>query len=291
VIETRPTPDIAAAPPADPPATPRPSLPVRATESGAASALPPRVALSARKFNLYYGTNQALRAVSLELPAHSVSAIIGPSGCGKSTLLRSFNRMNDLIPGVRTEGVVQVGDVNVFAPATDVVELRRRVGMVFQRPNPFPKSIFENVAFGLRLLGLRNRGEIEARVERSLLQAALWTEVRDRLERPALQLSGGQQQRLCIARCLAVEPDVVLMDEPASALDPTATARIEELILELKARYTIVVVTHNMQQAARVSDRTAFMLNGELIEIGETRALFTRPGKKLTEDYITGRFG
>jgi phosphate transport system ATP-binding protein len=283
VIETTPRPDA-------PVAAPKPALPTRenaAPPPGTA----PRIALSARRFNLYYGAHQALRAVTLELPALSVSAIIGPSGCGKSTLLRSFNRMNDLIPGVRTEGAVRVGELDVLAPSTDVVELRRRVGMVFQRPNPFPRSIFENVAFGLRLLGLRQRGEIEARVERSLVQAALWTEVRDRLERPALQLSGGQQQRLCIARCLAVEPEVILMDEPASALDPTATARIEELILELKTRYTLVVVTHNMQQAARVSDRTAFMLNGELIEVGETRELFTRPAKKLTEDYITGRFG
>ena len=269
---------------------PRLATPARGSDRASATG-ERRIALSTRDFNLYYGAHQALRGVTLELAEHSVSAIIGPSGCGKSTLLRSFNRMNDLIPGVRTEGAVRVGELDVLAPSTDVVELRRRVGMVFQRPNPFPKTIFENVAFGLRLLGLRRRDEIEARVEHSLLQAALWTEVRDRLEKPALQLSGGQQQRLCIARCLAVEPEVVLMDEPASALDPTATARIEELILELKARYTLVVVTHNMQQAARVSDRTAFMLNGELIEIGETRELFTRPGQKLTEDYITGRFG
>jgi phosphate transport system ATP-binding protein len=270
---------------------PRLAMPARGPDRAAVAGERPRVALSTRDFNLYYGSNHALRGVTLELSEHSVSAIIGPSGCGKSTLLRSFNRMNDLIPGVRTEGEIRVGERDVLAPSTDVVELRRRVGMVFQRPNPFPKTIFENVAFGLRLLGLRNREEIEARVERSLVQAALWTEVRDRLEKPALQLSGGQQQRLCIARCLAVEPEVILMDEPASALDPTATARIEELILDLKARYTLVVVTHNMQQAARVSDRTAFMLNGELIEIGDTRELFTRPAQKLTEDYITGRFG
>ncbi|OGF04385.1 MAG: phosphate ABC transporter ATP-binding protein [Candidatus Eisenbacteria bacterium RBG_16_71_46] len=244
-----------------------------------------------RDFNLWYGTHQALKQVSLEVPDHSVTAIIGPSGCGKSTLLRSFNRMNDLIPGVRVRGSVRVSGLEVYAPSTDVVELRRRIGMVFQRPNPFPKSIFDNVAFGLRLLGLGNRTELEARVEDSLRHAALWDEVRDRLGKSALALSGGQQQRLCIARALAVEPEVLLMDEPASALDPTATARIEELVLDLKERYTIVMVTHNMQQAARVSDRTAFMLVGELIELGETRQLFTRPRQKLTEDYITGRFG
>jgi phosphate transport system ATP-binding protein len=252
---------------------------------------PEDVRLSTRNFSLFYGTQPALKSVTLDVPSNSVTAVIGPSGCGKSTLLRSFNRMNDLIPGVRTEGEVRVSELEVFAPGTDVVELRRRVGMVFQRPNPFPKSIFENVAFGLRMLGLRDRGELEARIEASLHRAALWDEVKDRLQHSALQLSGGQQQRLCIARCLAVEPEVVLMDEPASALDPTATARIEELILELKSRYTLVVVTHNMQQAARVSDRTAFMLSGELIEYDETRKLFTSPSKKLTEDYITGRFG
>src|SRR5580765_1129734 len=244
-----------------------------------------------RDFSLYYGATQALRAVSLEIPSTSVTAIIGPSGCGKSTLLRSFNRMNDMIPGVRTEGEIRFTGLDLRAPATDVVELRRRVGMVFQRPNPFPKTIFENVAFGLRMLGLRDRGELEARVERSLRQAALWSEVSDRLDRSALALSGGQQQRLCIARCLAMEPEAILMDEPASALDPTATARIEELVLDLKRAYTFVVVTHNMQQAARISDLTAFLLSGELIEIGETKQLFTRPRVKITEDYITGRFG
>jgi phosphate transport system ATP-binding protein len=245
--------------------------------------------VSAQDFSLFYGTHQALKRVTLEVPRHSVTAIIGPSGCGKSTLLRSFNRMNDLIAGVRTEGEARVGGVAVHA--TDVVELRRRVGMVFQRPNPFPKSIFENVAFGLRMLGLKDRAELEARVEASLRRAALWDEVKDRLERSALQLSGGQQQRLCIARCLAVEPEVILMDEPASALDPTATARIEELVLDLKSAYTFMVVTHNMQQAARISDRTVFMLSGELIEHDETARLFTSPREKLTEDYITGRFG
>ncbi|MEO5618714.1 MAG: phosphate ABC transporter ATP-binding protein PstB [Candidatus Eisenbacteria bacterium] len=247
--------------------------------------------LEARAFSLFYGTHQALKSVSLEMRGHSVTAIIGPSGCGKSTLLRSFNRMNDLIPGVRTEGEIFVAGSEVLGSGVDVVDLRRRVGMVFQRPNPFPKTIFENVAFGLRMLGMRDRRDLEGRVEQSLRRAALWDEVKDRLSRSALQLSGGQQQRLCIARGLAVEPDVILMDEPASALDPTATAKIEELIIELKAHYTLIVVTHNMQQAARISDRTAFMLSGELIEYDETRRLFTRPRQKVTEDYITGRFG
>jgi phosphate transport system ATP-binding protein len=259
-----------------------------AAGSGAPGAAP---ALATHNFHLFYGTHHALRNITLDIPAHGVTAIIGPSGCGKSTLLRAFNRMNDLIPGVRARGEVLVSGANVLDPATDVVGLRRRVGMVFQRPNPFPKSIFENAAFGLRMLGIRDRLEIEARVESSLRRAALWDEVGDRLGQSALRLSGGQQQRLCIARCLAVDPEVLLMDEPASALDPTATVRIEELMLDLKQRYTIVVVTHNMQQAARVSDRTAFLLSGELIEVGATQELFTRPRVKLTEDYITGRFG
>ena len=246
--------------------------------------------LTARDFDLFYGGLHALKRVSLAIPPESVTAIIGPSGCGKSTLLRSFNRMNDLIRGVRTVGELTLDGADILAER-DVVTLRRRVGMVFQRPNPFPKSIFDNVAFGLRLLGVRDRSELEGRVELSLRRAALWDEVRDRLERSALQLSGGQQQRMCIARCLAVEPEVLLMDEPASALDPTATARIEELVLDLKASYTIVVVTHNMQQAARISNRTAFMLNGELVEFDETSRVFTSPRQKLTEDYITGRFG
>ena len=268
-----------------------PAAPATPEPGSLHAASSPQIRLRTHAFDLFYGAHQALKAVTLEVPSHSVTAIIGPSGCGKSTLLRAFNRMNDLIPGVRVGGLVELSGSDVYAPATDVVELRRRVGMVFQRPNPFPKSIFDNVAFGLRLLGVRDRGELEARVEQSLRRAALWDEVRDRLGRSALALSGGQQQRLCIARALAVEPEVLLMDEPASALDPTATARIEELALELKARYTILVVTHNMQQAARISDLTAFMLQGELIEVGETRALFTRPRQKLTEDYITGRFG
>jgi phosphate transport system ATP-binding protein len=251
----------------------------------------PEGRLATRNFHLFYGAHHALRNITLDVPTNSVTAIIGPSGCGKSTLLRAFNRMNDLIPGVRTRGEVRVSGENVLDPATDVVALRRRVGMVFQRPNPFPKSIFDNAAFGLRMLGLRNRLEVEARVEDSLQRAALWEEVKDRLGQPALRLSGGQQQRLCIARCLAVDPEVLLMDEPASALDPTATARIEELMLDLKTRYTIMIVTHNMQQAARVSDRTAFLLSGELVEADATKQLFTSPRVKLTEDYITGRFG
>ena len=255
----------------------------------AAGAALPRIAT--REFSLFYGAHQALKSITFEVPANMVVAVIGPSGCGKSTLLRSFNRMNDLIPGVRATGEVRVSDMDVLSPATDVVELRRRVGMVFQRPNPFPKSIYDNVAFGLRLLGVRQRSELDGRVEESLRRAALWEEVRERLGGSALQLSGGQQQRLCIARALAVEPEVVLMDEPASALDPSATARIEELVQDLKERYTIVIVTHNMQQAARVSDRTVFMLAGELVEYEETSRLFTRPRQKLTEDYITGRFG
>jgi phosphate transport system ATP-binding protein len=270
------------------------TAPVRFAAEAAEQVEPPPAsgaALEARDYSLFYGPTQALRSISVVIPGHSVTAIIGPSGCGKSTLLRSFNRMNDLIPGVRTTGALRVAELDVLAPGTDVVDLRRRVGMVFQRPNPFPRSIFENVAFGLRMLGMRRKSDLMVYVERSLRQAALWDEVKDRLGRSALQLSGGQQQRLCIARSLAVEPDVLLMDEPASALDPTATARIEELILALKEHYTIVVVTHNMQQAARISDRTAFMLTGELVEFDTTRRLFTRPAKKVTEDYITGRFG
>jgi phosphate transport system ATP-binding protein len=275
---------------------PRPAPPAGRGAPGARlegepPAAPPPPRLTAEAFNLHYGAHHALHDVTIAVPGESVTAIIGPSGCGKSTLLRSFNRMNDLISSVRTSGRLTVSGEDVTGPAVDVVNLRRRVGMVFQRPNPFPRSIFDNVTFGLKLLGLRDRGELEVRVEDSLRRAALWDEVRDRLEQSALALSGGQQQRLCIARCLAVEPEVILMDEPASALDPTATARIEELVLELKHRYTILVVTHNMQQAARISDRTAFMLQGKLVEYGDTRQLFTNPREKLTEDYITGRFG
>ena len=282
-----PRPSLASAPL---PAPPDPASPGAPT-GGEPDAPAARVKLSAAHFHLHYGAHHAIQDVSLEIPEHSVTAIIGPSGCGKSTLLRSFNRMNDLIASVRTEGELRLGDEPILSPAIDVVDLRRRVGMVCQRPNPFPRSIFENVAFGLRLLGIRDRGELEIRIEDSLRRAALWDEVRDRLDRSAIALSGGQQQRLCIARSLAVEPEVLLMDEPASALDPTATARIEELVLGLKSRYTILVVTHNMQQAARISDRTAFMLQGELIEYGDTRQMFTSPRRQLTEDYITGRFG
>ena len=291
------TPRPQVGPPLPVPRSSEPPVPAESSAMEAAGAVPavptvpatPR--LGTRDFDLFYGTHHALRGISLDLPVNAVTAIIGPSGCGKSTLLRAFNRMNDLIPGVRTRGEVLVSGANVLGPGVDVVGLRRRVGMVFQRPNPFPKSIFENAAFGLRVIGIRNRLDLEARVEDSLRRAALWDEVKDRLTQPALRLSGGQQQRLCIARCLAVDPEVLLMDEPASALDPTATARIEELMLDLKRRYTIIVVTHNMQQAARVSDRTAFLLSGQLVEVGDTQQLFTRPRAKLTEDYITGRFG
>jgi phosphate transport system ATP-binding protein len=243
------------------------------------------------KLSLWYGAKQALRDVSMAVPKHRITAYIGPSGCGKSTLLRCLNRMNDLVDGVRTTGSIRIGGTDIHDPALDVTELRKRVGMVFQKSNPFPKSIYENVAYGPRILGVRGRADLEAIVERSLRGAALWDEVSDRLHESALGLSGGQQQRLCIARAIAVEPDVLLMDEPCSALDPIATAKIEELMLELKNSYTIVIVTHNMQQAARVSDYTGFMLLGELVEFGVTRELFTNPRDKRTEDYITGRFG
>ena len=243
------------------------------------------------KVSLWYGEKQALKEISMSVPKHRVTAYIGPSGCGKSTLLRCLNRMNDLVDGVKMTGSIRIGGTDISDPGLDVTELRKRVGMVFQKSNPFPKSIFENVAYGPRILGVRNRSDLEGMVERSLRGAALWDEVHDRLQDSALGLSGGQQQRLCIARAIAVEPDVMLMDEPCSALDPIATAKIEELMLELKNSYTIVIVTHNMQQAARVSDYTGFMLLGELIEVGVTRQLFTNPREKQTEDYITGRFG
>ena len=246
----------------------------------------------ARDLNFYYGAKRALENISIAIPANLVTAFIGPSGCGKSTFLRTLNRMNDIIPGTRVEGEIVIDGKNVYAPRTDVVALRRRVGMVFQKSNPFPKSIFENVAYGIRLNGLaQSRSDLHGLVEESLRQAALWDEVRDRLHDSAFALSGGQQQRLCIARALAVKPDVLLMDEPASALDPIATQRIEELVYQLKTSYTIVIVTHNMQQAARVSDRTAFFWLGRLVEFGPTDRLFTNPGEKLTEDYVTGRFG
>ncbi len=241
--------------------------------------------------SLWYGDKLALKDVSMSISKHRVTAYIGPSGCGKSTLLRCLNRMNDLVDGVRMEGSIRIGGTDIYDPGLDVTELRKRVGMVFQKSNPFPKSIFENVAYGPRILGTTSRNDLEGIVERSLKAAALWDEVNDRLGDSALGLSGGQQQRLCIARAIAVEPEVLLMDEPCSALDPIATAKIEELMLELKNSYTIVIVTHNMQQAARVSDYTGFMLLGELVEFGVTRQLFTNPHEKKTEDYITGRFG
>jgi phosphate transport system ATP-binding protein len=243
------------------------------------------------RLSFWYGTKQALKGVAMSVPKHRITAYIGPSGCGKSTLLRCLNRMNDLVDGVRMEGAIRIGGTDIYDPSLDVTELRKRVGMVFQKSNPFPKSIFENVAYGPRILAMHNRGDLQAIVERSLRAAALWDEVHDRLHESALGLSGGQQQRLCIARAIAVEPDVLLMDEPCSALDPIATAKIEDLMLELKNSYTIVIVTHNMQQAARVSDYTGFMLLGELVEFGVTRQLFTNPHDKRTEDYITGRFG
>ena len=240
--------------------------------------------------SLWYGAKQALKDITMAVPKHRITAYIGPSGCGKSTLLRCLNRMNDLVDSVKITGTIRIGGTDIYDPARDVTELRKRVGMVFQKSNPFPKSVFENVAYGPRILGLGSRADLEAIVERSLRAAALWEEVQDRLHDSALGLSGGQQQRLCIARAIAVEPDVLLMDEPCSALDPIATAKIEELMLELKNAYTIVIVTHNMQQAARVSDYTGFMLLGELVEFGVTRELFTNPRHKKTEDYITGRF-
>ena len=248
--------------------------------------------IAVRNLDFYYGKTQALYNVALEIPERIVMAFIGPSGCGKSTFLRTLNRMNDVIAGTRVAGEVLMDGVDIYQPGTDVVELRRKVGMVFQKSNPFPKSIFDNVAYGLRINRLTaTKAELEERVEQALIDAALWNEVKDRLKTSALSLSGGQQQRLCIARALAIRPEVVLMDEPASALDPVATHKIEELIVELKKQYTIVIVTHNMQQAARVSDTTAFFLLGKLIEVNSTEKMFTNPDEKLTEDYITGRFG
>jgi phosphate transport system ATP-binding protein len=252
----------------------------------------PRVAIDVDHLNFYYGAKRALEDITIRIPAHVVTAFIGPSGCGKSTFLRTLNRMNDIIGGTRVEGRVVIDGHDIYSPGTDVVALRRRVGMVFQKSNPFPKSVFENVAYGIRINGLASsRADLHERVEESLRSAAIWDEVKDRLHESALSLSGGQQQRLCIARALAITPEILLMDEPASALDPIATQRIEELIYQLKARYTIVIVTHNMQQAARVSDRTAFFWLGRLVEHGPTDRIFTNPAEKLTEDYVTGRFG
>ena len=244
-----------------------------------------------RNLSVSYGATKAVRNVSLDVPEQTVVALIGPSGCGKSTFLRALNRMNDVIAGATVEGKVLLGGRDIYAPDVDPVAVRRLVGMVFQRSNPFPKSIFENVAFGLKIAGMKDKAQLDERVERALRQAAIWDEVKDRLRESGLSLSGGQQQRLCIARALAVEPAVLLMDEPASALDPIATAKVEDLIAELKTELTIVIVTHNMQQAARVSQRTAFFYGGNLVEVGDTSRLFTRPHEKQTEDYITGRFG
>ncbi|MBL1261127.1 MAG: phosphate ABC transporter ATP-binding protein [Thiotrichaceae bacterium] len=249
------------------------------------------VAISVDGLKLFYGDKQALNGVDMKIPKHRVTAFIGPSGCGKSTLLRCFNRMNDLIDSCRVEGGVTIDGENIYGKAVDVVDLRRRVGMVFQKPNPFPKSIYENVAYGLRLQGIKDRRVLDEVIERSLKGAALWDEVKDRLSDSGMGLSGGQQQRLVIARAIAVEPHVLLLDEPASALDPISTLKLEELIYELKEKYTIVIVTHNMQQAARVSDYTAFMFMGDQIEFSDTDTLFTNPREKRTEDYITGRYG
>ena len=247
--------------------------------------------ITAKELNLWYGKSHALKNVSMSIPEKSITALIGPSGCGKSTFLRTLNRMNDLIPEVKIKGEVKYKGTNIFDPSVDVNELRKEVGMVFQKPNPFPMSIYDNIAYGPRTHGIKNKVRLDEIVEQSLKDAAIWDEVKDRLKKNALGLSGGQQQRLCIARALAVEPAVLLMDEPTSALDPISTSRIEELALQLKEKYTIVIVTHNMQQAVRVSDNTAFFLLGELIECDATDRLFSQPKEKRTEDYITGRFG
>ena len=247
--------------------------------------------MTVQGLNLWYGDHQALHDISLNIPEKSITALIGPSGCGKSTFLKTLNRMNDLIPGVKITGDVRYRDQDIFAPGTDVNELRREIGMVFQKPNPFPMSIYDNIAYGPRTHGIKNRAKLDEIVEKSLRGAAIWDEVKDRLKKNALGLSGGQQQRLCIARALAVEPEVLLMDEPTSALDPISTSKIEELAMQLKEQYTIVIVTHNMQQAVRISDRTAFFLLGELVECEDTQQLFSQPQDKRTEDYITGRFG
>jgi phosphate transport system ATP-binding protein len=254
--------------------------------------VPARPKIDVAHMNFYYGDNRVLHDVTVKMQPNQVTALIGPSGCGKSTFLRTLNRMNDIIPGTRVDGSICIDDLDIYDSAVDVVDLRRRVGMVFQKSNPFPKTIFENVAYGLRINRMASsRAQLSGRVEASLKAAALWEEVKDRLHTSALALSGGQQQRLCIARALAIEPEVILMDEPASALDPIATQRIEELIYQLKAKYTIIIVTHNMQQAARVSDVTGFFWLGRLVEYDRTEKIFTAPSQKLTEDYVTGRFG
>ena len=248
-------------------------------------------AITAKNLCLWYGSTQALKHIDIQIPGNNITALIGPSGCGKSTFLKTLNRMNDLVPGVRITGEVRYQGTDIFAPGLDVNALRREIGMVFQKPNPFPMSIYDNVAYGPRTHGIKSKAKLDELVEQSLRGAAIWDEVKDRLKKNALGLSGGQQQRLCIARALAVEPKVLLMDEPTSALDPISTSKIEELAMQLKERYTIVIVTHNMQQAVRISDRTAFFLLGELIEHGETEKLFSQPKRGETEDYITGRFG
>ena len=247
--------------------------------------------ISVKDLNLWYGQTKALKDINIEIPEKSITALIGPSGCGKSTFLKTINRMNDLVPGVRIEGNVEYGGQNIFDPAVNVNELRKEIGMVFQKPNPFPMSIYDNIAYGPRTHGVKNKAKLDDIVEKSLKGAAIWDEVKDRLKKSALGLSGGQQQRLCIARALAVEPKILLMDEPTSALDPISTSKIEELASELKKCYTIIIVTHNMQQAVRISDNTAFFLLGELVEYGETEKMFTNPRDKRTEDYVTGRFG
>ena len=249
------------------------------------------ICIEVEKLNLFYGKKQAIKDITMRIPTQRVTAFIGPSGCGKSTLLRCFNRMNDLVDGVRIDGKMLLHGQDIYAKSVNVADLRRRIGMVFQKPNPFPKSIYENVAYGLRLQGVRSRRVLDEAVEHALRGAALWDEVKDRMHDNALGLSGGQQQRLVIARAIAIEPEVLLLDEPASALDPISTLKIEELIYELKSRYTIVIVTHNMQQAARVSDYTAFMYMGDMVEFDNTNTIFTNPGTKMTEDYITGRYG
>lgn len=248
-------------------------------------------AISVSKLNLYYGEKQALKEINMNIEDKSVTALIGPSGCGKSTFLRTINRMNDLIPIVRINGTIRIHDQNIYDPDVDVEMLRKQVGMVFQAPNPFPKSIYDNIAYGPRIHGIKSKSRLDEIVEKSLRGAALWDEVKDRLKDKATGLSGGQQQRLCIARALAVEPEILLMDEPTSALDPISTLKVEELVQELKKNYTIVIVTHNMQQAARISDKTAFFLNGDMVEFNDTEKLFSNPSNKQTEDYITGRFG
>ena len=247
--------------------------------------------LSAQSLNLWYGAHQALHDISIDIPEKSITALIGPSGCGKSTFLKTLNRMNDLVPGVRIEGEVLLDGQEIYGPNVDTIALRQKVGMVFQQPNPFPMSIYDNIAYGPRTHGIKNKAKLDEIVEQSLRGAAIWDEVKDRLKKNALGLSGGQQQRLCIARALAVKPKVLLMDEPTSALDPISTSRIEDLAMQLREQYTIVIVTHNMQQAVRISDNTAFFLLGELVEVGQTEKIFSQPQDKRTEDYITGRFG